>query len=702
MIKIIKKNKTAKKEDAHVIPFLEFYYSGSKKDLKFSDISEGADKKPDYFINTSNTLLEVKEIHDMTSNQKHAQWGKIANKLQKAIDNNELLDKVQGTFLINTPEVFKTPTEEKTFKEVSSVILSAVIKNEKTVRVFKVDFEINKVSNQERIVVFGNIGQGGFIDPSNVIYQNTKDKIDTANKQLGNPPSTIKASKKILLLVNKYYFPLWDWDLFKAISRVYKELLTYKNIDEIWYQFETKDKGFVYKLLYKESFFEQLEASNFKKYQKEDLELFANWFSALSEMGDEQKEKLFFALKQFLKMNKPFEIFPEVQTRIEMVRFGIWLSEKSRFKDIIWFIEQFITDPDPADPKSYEGDPVFNYDKQIRDGGDPRVITSVLGHLAWVVQKLVLDKTHVIQGFNFTKKLLSHPNLYVKLQALIPLSELSARRQWLQEYDEKNSTNYYKDFRETVFELVENYSEYKATANGLSNIFYYFKDLDTKEAIKVLDKLKISSEAAPLFLYFGVFRKRHYKNIPFDPSPLEQRLKSIITEKDDKYIDLKGSIAWNIWRVLEENPNEFEALKTYIDLFLTLPYNKRYYSSLDRVIEEWIEKKPEIVIDWFMKMLNELQKYIGDDVFIGQSTWIEPEKPLQFIAKNLPSELENVVGKLVKLWKLGAFVGSPKEIFETYKLVDNLELKKQLVKKFKQWYEEMKKLNPKIQEIVWV
>ena len=142
---ITKTHNFNKAEDVSIIPFLEFYYY-SEKDISFTAVNEDGGKRPDYHIQTDNSLVEVKEIHDKESNQKHAQWGKIASKLQKAVDNNQLINKVKGTFLVNTPELFKTPTEQKAFESASSQVLQAVIDNKKEVKVFGVDFEINKVS----------------------------------------------------------------------------------------------------------------------------------------------------------------------------------------------------------------------------------------------------------------------------------------------------------------------------------------------------------------------------------------------------------------------------------------------------------------------------------------------------------------------------------------------------------------------------
>ena len=690
MVEVIKKYKKKKSEDIPIIPFLEFMYSNYKK-IYLSAIKESPSmKKPDYFVETTNTLIEVKEIHDRGSDERRVKWANIVSKLQKSVNKNKLINSIKGTFLIETPKLSKFPTQPYIFDYMSDKILEAVIGNKKTVKIRKFELEIKKVSNKGHYVSFVNY-DGGITNPSNVIHFNIKNKIETANKQLGNPPNNVIPSNRILLLVNKYDASVYNWELFKAISYSYKNLLNYENIDEIWYQVEIKDGEYVHKLLYRRSFFQQFENSKFKPFQSEEPTLFANWFHSLFELGEEEKPKLLVALKYFLKNEKPYEIFPDVQTRLEIVRFGLWLADKELFDDLVWLIKNFITDNDPPDPKNYHGNEDFNYHKQILNNEDTHIITTVLGHLAWDIQKLAVKEKYLIQSFKFTKKLLDHPNLYVKLEALVPLVEITMRRQWLEEYDKRNDTHFYKEFRKIVFDLLEKYSKYKAIANYLVHIFYYFKDLDTNESLKVLDKLGYSQESATLFVYFGIFRERHYKGkVPFDPNPLKKKLCSMILDQNKEYEDLRGSIAWNFWHILKENPEEFSIIEPYLDLFFTLPYNIKYYSRLEKITEEWIGQKPEICIPWFVSMLTKIHEYVDIHEGNERNICISPEKDLKFIATYNPSILMKLVEELVELWESDVFIGIPKEIFETYKLVKDNNLKKQLSKQFKIWYKKMK------------
>ena len=703
---IVKKHNFNKSEDISVIPFLEYYYQ-HEKEIIYMAIKEDGEKRPDYYIEKVNCLIEIKEIHDKDSNERTAQWSKILSKIQTAVQKNKLLKSVKGTFLVNTPDVFKTPTEETSFNEASAKILNAIINNRRDVDVYNVRFEITKISNQEHIVSFGSFGSGGSIDPSNIVYKNIKDKVTTANAQLGNPPKGFPSSKKILLLVNKYFFPLCNWDLFKAIAKLYVDLLTYENIDEIWYQLETKDKGFIHKLLYKRDFFKQFEDSKLSNFSSDDLKLFANWFSVLAEMGEEKKNKLLVVLKVLLKNTEPRDVFPDKDTRIEMVRLGLWLAEKGMYCDLEWLIKKFINDSDPPDPEKYTGDKAFNYNRRILDNERVNIITTVLGHLAWDIQKLADKKDYIVKSFKFTKKLLSHRNLYVHLQATIPLIHIVARRQWLEEYDKQNKTNYIEGLHEIVFNLLRKYTQYKAFSAPLTHIFYYYKDLNTDDALEVVNYLKEVDEAAPILIYFAIFRERHFKNPDrtdksgFKPAALKKEFISVINSNDNKYSNIQGSIIWNFWKLLQEQPSEFKVIKPYIDLFSEKPYQKNCYDDLERIVEDWIEREPKICIAWYRKILTSLSTYIKTNKEKARVAWISPEKIIVYIAVHDSKKLLPLVSILVDLWKKGSFVGSPKDIFESYRLVKDVRLKKTIKKQMQKWYIQMKKMNPKIQKVDW-
>jgi len=296
------------------------------------------------------------------------------------------------SYLVNTPFPLKVKNE-KTAKKIIDEIMKAIKEKKNNINIDKIgSFKIEKYTSKDKSILFVHIDSKS-INPTETIHQNIWNKIKKANKQLG--AFKHETEKKILLLSNHYTFANSIKYLIEALSFSYKELLKLKNIDEIWLQLERQEDNPI--LVYERNFLVSFDEKNIKT-DKQSLDLFERWFSVLERLGDEHKEKLFVALKDILsdKGKKPYQIFDNPFVREKMVQLGIWLAEKKRFDKVVWIIDKFIDDPNPEDPEKYFGDPKFNYHQQIIDGKDIG-ITTVLGHLAWVVQKLAMQKNILIK-----------------------------------------------------------------------------------------------------------------------------------------------------------------------------------------------------------------------------------------------------------------------------------------------------------------
>ena len=719
MARIIKSNKNTKREDVNIIPFLDFYCLRLKKDVVFKDFLE--EGRPDYFIETLDTLVEIKEIHDRASNERHAQWGKVINKLQKATDINSERSTVKGTYLVNTPEVFKLYKFEDTATEIIKNIVGGVNKR-KIIDISGINFEINKVSDQDSVVVYGSMGGAGFIDPANIIFQNIQAKVSKANKQLSFEPNSQVRSKKILLLVNKYYFPLFDWDLFKAISMIYNDLINFKNIDEIWYQLETRDKGYIHKLLYRRSFFEKFRSENLSDVQKDEYKMFASWFSALSEMGDEYKHKLLKALQFFLKQNKASSIFPDDGDREQMVRLGLWLIEKNLIRETNWLINQFINDPDPVEPGKYKGKPEFNYDQLIREGKDAVVITTVMGHLAWAVKELARksarhDIANLVNAYTYTEKVLdTKKNLYVIQQWLVPLVEIANRRLWLAEDDPTTYLRFRKLILDRKAGLVAKYSRYPALAKFLINIFDFFKDLTTEEAKFVLDNLINSDEGFRLLIYYAFYREKHYKKdsdigkvmgeinpgiFSYSSTYAKDKLNEVSLDKENKYAMLRSHLAWQCWRILDESPKEFGQLEQLLDNLFKSPYNKETFSNLFHIIEEKYGEQTKQCHSWLMEYIRKMSDYVVDDDK-GRKTWTSIDQVINKVADHKPEDLPTILESLTRIWLKGAYIGDLNVIFTAYQYIKDNDLKQQVKQLSQKLHKEIQAVNSRVKNIDWI
>lgn len=566
----------------------------------------------------------------------------------------------------------------------------------------KIKFEINGVSFViEKSDVHGLKGVELFIYESiSIPGPNFAPRFNKAFKDKNLQLNTSKADIKILLIYNQFNGVEYETTL-KTIFAL--NPVQYKFIDQVYYEFV---KGKFY-IVHDKKIFEFLTQGSIPDIVPNYLRKLT--FDYLPVFINNDKEKSYCLIESIIGKEDPWLVIKDATIREEIVTLGDWLTEKGRFNETIWLIDKFLNDPDPEEPGKYKGDPDFNYHKKIVEGEDLIGITTVLGKLAWLVRKLTVQKDYIKKALNYTKQLLSHKNLYIKRQAIFPLIEIAARRQWLDGYGKRPYQGAYKEFHKLVFDLVslvEKNPNYKAIANRLTNVFVYYNDLSTEEAEKVLDVLKITEESAVLFVNFGIFRQRHYKDQPieFRGDRLEKKLREIISNTDGEYRSLRKSIILHFREILNENKNEFETIKPYIDLILKQPYQRDIYYYVEIIIKDWIKDRLEVCVKWYKKLLLNISKFVEQkqNLQTQGGLWLmSTEEIVEEIANSKPNDLLEVMKTLVDLWKKALIISSPERLFESFKLIPNEKKQKKVKKEFKKLYKSMKKIDPKIERVDW-
>jgi len=697
--------KIKKEEDKDFKRFTDFlFFTGIKKIVVKDKPDKTKTGRFDYFIridDDKNIALEFTQIFEKDEQRlRSIQWGNLVgafrSELKKYLSKHKKFPWT-GIWNIETPEGFgatKNKAKNIAYKNTISLI-EAIEKGKSSIKVTGFLLKLRRITDNPRgDLYFSTSLKAGSIDPASDLEPKLRKKLLEKNKQL-----EIKDAEKVLVIINKYIFGETR-ELISALSRV-EELWNYKNLDKIY--FETSPSNFIL------VFTKELRECWVSRKVSTDINLLGPFQLWINNLRNKNPKNTFLIVKKLLKKEEPHKLIPDSFAREEVIHLSDWLIDQKQYKDIIWIIDKFLDDPDPEEPEKYSGDPKFNYHQQIADGEDPHIITTVLGHLAWVVQKLAVNKSYIAQALDYTKKLLSHKNLYVKLQAIIPLIEISARRQWLDGWGKRPREGQYKEFHKIVFDLIDLVKEnpnYKAIAKWLCHVFAYYKDLSTSEAEQVLDALKITDEAAGLFVYFGIFRQRHYKNqdIEYNGQRLEKKLKQIIKNSKEDHQRLRASITWHLWKILDENRNEFETIQPYIDLLLEQPYQRDVYDDIERIISGWIKDRPDICIQWYKQMLSKVSDFAEHTgkLQLQAGLWlIYTEEIVETIARYSQNELLEIMGKLVSLWEKGVFIGSPKRLFESYKLVSAENQRIETKKKFQKWYNSMRRLNPKIERVDW-
>lgn len=667
-MELISDEQLIKKESKNIEPFLRDIFSDHLK-VNYKGVPEiRTSNTPDYLIN-EDIFVEVKELHDGIDMKRSAQWGIITNKLQKVLSEKFKEEKLKGLYSVETPNVYRLVGDNNYAKVVSNIV-DGIKAGKNTVESLGISFKIEKINDKYNEIYLSSSSGASSINPAGVVFQNVSRKLETANKQLGYSYESYKVKRKVILLVNKYIFADRISEVIEGLSYCYNDLLKYANIDEIWFQQETRDGKFFHTKIYDRAYLKKFEKSQIDPDSEENQTQFQLWYWALDKMGNKQDE-LFDALKKFLEKYKPEDIFTDKFKRETMVRLGIWLIDNNRSEDAIWLINKFINDPDPVKPEDYEGDDKFDYHKQLENNEDPTIITTVMGHLAWTVQALVRkskqkDIKNLVKGFEFAEQVLTNTNnLYVVQQWMVPLVEIANRRLWIAE----KNIDIYKRFRSLLLDerkgLVVKYGDVPGIAKYMANIFNYFKDLTTEETELLLRKISHVDQAMSVLIYFAIFRLGHYKKVDpigktfgviepkiwdYKPNFAIKTLRELI--KENKEDHRMQTTAWNFWKIIKDDPDQFKTLDEWVDLLFALSANFSVYPYLQFILEDNIEKHPQECKKWLEKLVNTTIKYIDDhsaQEFIQRESlhipntlsWLETNDPTYYIS------IKGTVDKLI-------------------------------------------------------
>jgi hypothetical protein len=269
---------------------------------------------------------------------------------------------------------------------------------------------------------------------------------------------------------------------------------------------------------------------------------------------------------------------------------------------------------DDRDPTTSNLPDTFNYHLQVKNGEDPHLITSVRGTVPWALQKLVLTNSveNCTFGLSTALRLLDlngslarklgypEPDHYVRLQAMVPLVELAHPFRRKKLFAKIGSP---KDLlKKVAFDILQETKKDievkghnpRAILRRLVLLFSKIRELDTKEAKRLLSFMEDQrvAEAAPLLIYFALYRESHFKDIPFNSAYFKKRLE-ILCKSDEIF---RPKLAFEFWRVInDKTQNAKELFGTFEKYWILLfdHYGKSVFDDLYRFLEvtlKWPEK----------------------------------------------------------------------------------------------------------------
>jgi len=380
------------------------------------------------------------------------------------------------------------------------------------------------------------------------------------------------------------------------------------------------------------------------------------------DLGQYDPIKTFEMLKPYLINKKIYwsKFKNSHNIRESIVYLSEYLVAKKEYTKAKIIIELSLIDPDPNTDDQKDD---FNYHKKIKQGMDASIITSVRGKLAWVLQKLVVTNEPKEMEYAFKKTVIlldlngklarklgySEPDLYVRKQALVPLTELA-------NYSRRNALNIYKSglgdkVKAVALQVIDNTQKNTTSPDGgpkdlikhLLVLFSNIRDLTTSEAkdiIRFFDMYQME-ESRFLYVYFAIYREKQFKKIHFNAKYFKKKLMDICRSVNK----ISHSIAWEFWIIIQDDKkdktNNYRKLVKYWKLLFE-NYDQRTWEFLYRTLELTLQDKTKYKesIQLLKKALSKEFEYYRQNPIQKQS-WEPGPEIFQVIAiKNKNDFLE--------------------------------------------------------------
>ncbi|MEK7477696.1 MAG: hypothetical protein AAB152_18920 [Candidatus Coatesbacteria bacterium] len=644
--------------------------------VKALDTRQGL-RAPDYEIPRLGVLIEVKGAYDRQFEEWSAGLDTNMERLHRAIDGLGI--EFHGVYRIGTPSSFRIPRGKDA--DVARQLVEAAIRGERELSLEGLgDFELERVADEGHSVFLSPDGWTRMVPDWGTVGGEAERLLRKANSQLG--ATSRQGFTKILLFVQQASVHLDGF--YEGLAPHFSILAGLENVHEIWLQRRRAGEAPPdHVLLYTRAFLFGLKEG---RQLADDAEtgLFARWFDPLSRLGVDFRQYLFGTLRSTLGAQRAHEVFPDSRLRESMIRLGEWLGETGRFAELEWLVSRFIDDPDP--PKlEEEENPCYERHLEVAAGKDPLIITSVLGHTAWVARWLALDRTRISSALTFTERLLDHPNLYIHYEALFPLAEIAGRRSLLDGFDVRPHQGDYGRFRGVVvtqLQFLRTHPEYTSIARRLCHVVDGIHELETGEALDAWGALKSSEESVALLVRWAFFQDdaQGRTGRAFDREPFRAELGRVLASSDAREEDLRSSVMWHFWQIGGKDQTGANLIEPYVDIYLRRrPFTSEGLDDAAHLAEDALEKGMMIGGEWYARLLESALAG-GPEVIAAISTvrgWAvwNSEAIMSLMAAKVPGLWERAARALVDLCRRGVNPAFCRNALKTYRAIPDPQLR---------------------------
>ena len=211
------------------------------------------------------------------------------------------------------------------------------------------------------------------------------------------------------------------------------------------------------------------------------------------------------------------------QAREHLVGIGEKLVSSGRVDDAMWIVRALKDDPDP--------DLSSRHHREVADGKNPGIITSVRGRLCWLIAKIIETNRpeHYCELLDIVEGYLGAENLYIRVQAAVPLNALMGRRKAERNHDGSAFTWSQSErlrTKEIALRALRENADQWVVVRALLRVFYAPRDFTEAEAAEII-KIALATNASDVLhdvalyiIYYALFRERE-PSAPakFDSSP---------------------------------------------------------------------------------------------------------------------------------------------------------------------------------------
>jgi len=625
---------------------------------------------------------------------RHKVFGSFIKELK-----TELLTRGVKGYLISTPEfVMKKRDIPAHSTRLAGEIEQAVKTNVEAEKFEYEGFEFSKIKDLDTVVFSYHSGVRS-IDPRGTAATVFAGKLRKKNQQVA-----VSDHERTLLVVSWATF-VDEADAIRALSGF--DFSKYQNVDKIF--FEPREGQFV--LVYDRTVVEAIQ----NKQPLNDLPSLKLMLQYARYQLGEKRPEAFEYVKAVTAITGSIDWLSDNGAKENLAMYGEELLAKELLGDAMWIVRQLHDDPDPKpDGANDNDDPTgeYNYHARVLRGEDANTITTVRGHLCWLMMRIVAKNKpeYYTEIISILSRYLREDNLYIRIQASYILTELWMRRRARRNQDESPFT--WKDeerdyIRQLTLDSVRANRTYPRVMQALLHVFNSVRDLNEEEAEEMLNLFletkhdDVLHDLAAFVVYFALFREKdsQYYGGTFNAEKFVRLLKEQIKSGAPS---MSGSLAWHLWKLLTDKVLPYEAIKEYIPLFLDGKYSSSAMSKLALIFEELAKIAPEDAVMLYERALESLEAYLKTKPKGGYQYWINGTEEILPIFAKEPKRLIAVVEHLKNIWMMGMqiYIGNIQTIFGSYGLVSG-EHKEEVRTALKGMYDEMKAVHPPLQEVDW-